>query len=246
MSTETYTQDKQVGMTCTINGKNAFEVFSADLKSFEPSADSIDYSAERNVSLSKFSVSHYHFGAINLNAVFYVSGITKDTCYIHCSDLVAECSNCVIKIEDSEFEYIAVLTGFSISETGIDFFNEISLTFTAVKRSGIVSVTADSGSESFNITNSGSVASGCLLRLYSNHSSTHVTWNGNRIEVTGLLPDVPFNIDGIEGAVTMDGLSALLNTNLISFPKVVPGVNTLVKEYPDDIVEIQFYPTYIT
>lgn len=238
--------DTQIGAFCSINGKDAYETFCADLKAFELAPNSIDYSAERNVSLSKFTVAHYRFGPSKLTVVFYVSGTTKDGCFLNCSNLVAECSNCVIEIEDSEFEYVAVLVDFSVAETGVDFFNEVSLTFTAIKRARLVSVVSGSGSQSFNVTNAGSVESGCLLRLYSNHGSTHVTWNGNRIEVTGLLPDVPFDINGIEGTVTADGLSALLNTNLINFPKVIPGANTLVKEYDDDVVEIQFYPTYIT
>ena len=50
----------------------------------------------------------------------------------------AECKKCVIKTDEDSFEYVAVLTSHNVKETGVDFFNEVELKFSTIKRQAII------------------------------------------------------------------------------------------------------------
>lgn len=231
---------ERIGSVCTINGKDAYTQFNADLKELVPVAGSITADFSKALGASNLQIINHKFETGGINMIFYVGGATKQECYINTSNLIAECRGCTIKTDEDEFEYDAVLTAYNVIETGVELYNEVTLTLSAVKRLPLVTHTFSGGDGTFE--NIGSVESGMILVITPSEALATLTIND--ITIKNLTND-QFIIDGIGGTITCNGINRFLDTDLIEFPKVLPGSNT-VKVYSTKVsVLVAYYPTFI-
>lgn len=241
MGDEFYQLDKRLGSVCTINGKSAYGLFNADLKELIPVAGSIAADFSKALGGSGLHVASYKINTGGIKAIFYVGGAAKEDCYLNTSNLIAECQECIIKTDEDRFEYVAVLTAFDVVETGIEFYNEVTLTFSAVKRLPMVTRRFDKGNGSFK--NIGSIPSGMRVAITPGSALASLTVNG--IVITDMTAGLPFVIDGLVGEVMCNGINRFLNTDLIEFPKANPGDNEIKVSDTNVVVEVSFYPTFI-
>lgn len=241
MGDDFYQVDQRLGSVCTINGKSAYGLFNADLKQIEPVAGAISANFSKALGASGLHVNSYEIKTGGIKVTFYVGGAYKEDCYINTSNLVAECQACTIKTDEDNFEYVAVLTGYKVTETGVEFYNEVELTFTAIRRLPMVTKVFDGGNGV--VKNSGSIPSGVKLVVTPKSDIGSMTING--ITVNNLASGLPFIIDGLIGEVKCNGINRFLDTDLIEFPKVHPGDNEIKSSNANVKVEVSYYPTFI-
>ena len=241
MGDEFYQVDQRMGSICNINDKNVYDLFNADLKSIEPITGKITTDFSKAIGVSGLHINSYNIDTGGIKLTFYVGGAYKEDCYINTSNLIAECQTCSIKTDEDSFEYIAVLTSFDVKETGIDFYNEVVLTFSAIRRLPMERKVFDGCNGVFK--NRGSVESGAVITITPKSSMESITVN--RITVKNLSANLPFIIDGLIGEVKCSGVNRFLDTDLVDFPKVQSGENTVEVSSTNAKVEISFYPTFI-
>lgn len=236
-----YLNDRRCGNAVTINGKSAYVLFNADLKEKRAVAGEITADFRKVLNSSRLSISKYDIATGGLEMVFYVGGASRQECDIHTSHLIAECRNCVIKTDDDSFEYLSVLTEFLIEATGVDYYNEVTLTFSVIKRMPLSVYTFSGGGGIFR--NVGSIESGARITVTPVRDTNTLIVQG--ITVKNLIANMPFVIDGIVGEVKSNGINRFADTDLIDFPKAYPGNNTLEISDNSCAVEVAFYPTFI-
>ena len=239
--TEAYKYDRCLGGICTINNKNAYSQFGADLKGLAPTPGKVNVNFTEVLTKSGLFVNDYKIETGGIKMEFYVNGRSSEDCYINTSNLIAECRNCIIRTDRDRFEYIAVLSNFSVKETGVSFYNEVTLDFGVIKRFPLTVHTFHNGQGSFR--NIGSLVSGAKLTIVSKYDHAALTVNGITL-YNGVADDV-FVIDGLIGAVTRNGVNCFMQTNLIDFPKVQPGINNIDTSDDDVTVSIAYYPTFV-
>lgn len=245
MSYNYYVNDQRCGPAVTINNKSAYYTFSADLKSLVPVAGAVETNFFKATGGSGWFVNNHDIQPGQIITTFYVGGEEKQDCYMNTSNLITECKNCVIKTDEDEFEYVAVLTSVDVRETGIEYFNEVVLTFSAIRRLGLVEHTLvkTSGHDYASFINVGSIASGMRIEVTPSSNMTSFTVAG--ITLSNLTAQTTFAIDGIVGEVKNGNLNGFLNTDLIDFPKVQPGENRIEFGTGTVTVKVKYYPTFM-
>ena len=241
MGDEFYQVDQMLGSICNINEKNVYNLFNADLKSIEPIAGKITTDFSKAIGASGLHVNSYNIDTGGIKLTFYVGGAYKEDCYINTSNLIAECRTCSIKTGEDNFEYIAVLTSFDVKETGIEYYNEVVLTFSAIKRLPMETKIFDGCNGVFK--NRGSIESGARITITPKSDMESITVNG--ITINNLSANLPFIIDGLVGEIMCSGVNRFLDTDLVDFPKVQSGENIVEVSSTNAKVEISFYPTFI-
>ena len=240
MGDDFYQANQRLGSICTINEKNAYDMFNADLKSLSPISGNVSVDFSKDIGSSSLSVNNYKLETGGIKAVFYVGGAYKEDSYINISNLIAECRSCIIKTDEDNFEYVSILTGYDVVETGVEFYNEVSLTFSAVRRLPLVS---KSFSGSGTVKNIGSVSSGVRLVITPKADIAELVING--ITIRNMSSGIPFIIDGLVGKVMCNGINRFLDTDLIEFPKIMPGDNKVEVSNANVDIEVSYYPTFI-
>ena len=235
-----YSFDCRCGSIVTINGKSAYDLFNADLKEKKAIAGEITADFRRILNSSGLSISKYDINTGGLEMAFYVGGNSKQECDMRTSHLIAECRQCVIKTDEDDFEYLSVLTEFDIEYTGVDYYNEVVLTFSTIKRMPL-SVHTFTGGGTYN--NAGSIESGARLTVTTTQDTAELVIDG--ITIKNLSANIPFIIDGILGEVKSNGINRFSDTDLIDFPKALPGNNTIEASDDTCTIEVAFYPTFI-
>lgn len=228
------------GGVCTINGKNIHSEFGAYLKEHKFSAGAISANPFKTVGASKLKSSRYEVGFASLTITLYVGGATEEECSLNTSNIILEGQECIIKLPDAEFEYSAVLSSINTSPTGVDCYTLVELTFNAIKRYPQVTIIFDSGQGVFH--NPGTAASGALIEIIPKTDLESLDLNG--VQILRLSEGEKFTLDGLEGTVTCNGVNRFLDTDLIEFPKVYPGVNRIVSSSNEVTVIVSFYPTF--
>ena len=245
MTSHTYQYTHPYGDPCIINGKDSLATFSATLKELTPSAGNITGTVSRAMSASHLRSSGFGIQPGKLQLVFYVHGSSAQSCALNTSNLVAECEQCIINTPTDGFEYVAVLTAVTVKPTGVDFYNQVDLTLTAIKRLPLRSFEVDlsKGGTHFPFENPGSSDSG--MRLILTASADAANFQINDIHITELNSQDRFIIDGIEGTVTCNGVNSFLKTDLVEFPKAHRGVNQLYLPVTEAIsLKVEFYPVF--
>lgn len=235
-----YLNDSRCGNAVTINGKSSYVMFNADLKEKRAVAGEITADFRKVLNSSGLSISKYDIATSGLEMVFYVGGASRQECDIHTSHLIAECRKCTIKTDDDSFEYLSVLTEFDIEETGVDFYNEVTLVFSVIKRMPLFVCSFTGGGTYRNV---GSIESGARLTINPTKDIEELVVNG--ITIKNLSANIPFIIDGILGEVKSNGINRFSDTDLIDFPKALPGNNVLEVSDNTCTVEVAFYPTFV-
>lgn len=235
-----YLLDHCCGNAVTINGKSVYVMFNADLKEKRPVSGEITADFRKVLNSSGLSISKYDISVGGLEMVFYVGGASRQECDMHTSHLIAECRQCTIKTDEDSFEYLAVLTAYDIEYSGVDFYNEVTLTFSVIKRMPLSVYTFTGGGVFRNV---GSIESGARITVTPKADIDELVVYG--ITVKNLSANMPFIIDGILGEVKSNGINRFADTDLIDFPKAFPGNNTLEVSDNTCTVEVAFYPTFI-
>ena len=68
---------------------------------------------------------------------------------------------------------------------------------------------------------------------------------GTCLSVLAIFGTILIIIDGILGEVKSNGINRFSDTNLIDFPKALPGNNVLEVSDNTCTVEVAFYPTFV-
>lgn len=244
-----YKHDRRLGPTLEFNGVDVYGRFNADVHTFTPIQGSIDNTVQRKVSRSAFDVFNFDFGAGTLEVGAYVGGANKLDMLMNVNGYIAAAQKCIIYYsEDIGFEFDANLESYSVTDAGVEWFSDVTLTFNAIRRMQLT--TESSTRSSFEFENLGSVPSGVRITIVPSfgYSNATLTLNDNLdtemvIRFPKLTKSYKFIIDGIDGKVTENGINAILNTDLISFPKVYPGINTVSINFSGTIT-IEYYPTF--
>lgn len=240
MIDEYYRVDMQCGSIVTVNGKNVYNLYNADLKSIKFNSGTISSDFSKSVGGSGLFVNNHDIGIGGFTAIFYVGGLYKEDSEINVSNLIAECSRCVFRTDEDSFEYDSVLESFSCEDTGVYNFKKVELKFRAIKR--LPMVTKEFNSSPANFNNQGSIKSGAILRI--KHSGNVQSAIVDGITVSNLSGNLDFVIDGISGEVKCNGINRFLDTDLIEFPKVSPGNNSIT--FSNGVtLEVSFYPTFV-
>lgn len=239
-----YENDSKLGDSCTINGKDAYTNFKADLIEFTTEGGDISTTFQKNTGNSGIRTVNHEYGIPNFSPKFFVVGQNKTDCMINTNRLISECSKCVIKVSNTEFEFDCVLVSYKIEETGIDEYNYIILNFSAIRRLPLVTITRSiSSGSSYTLVNQGTLPSG--LRIKIRRTSAISSIKINDITITGVNANTDFIIDGINGEVLHGVANAILKTDLIDFPKVNAGNNTITfQSMSNTTMILEYYPTF--
>lgn len=145
-----------------------------------------------------------------------------------------------IRLPDG-FTYTAILNDDGIGETKqlMENWFEVTYQFTAIQHKELETIYLAASSSFFA---SGTAETYCRYELSPNKTMEDFTIN--EIRVKNLTGGKPFLIDGISKKVFEDGGNAFQKVELIDFPTVHPGENTvsISAQVP---VKITYYPTYI-
>ncbi|MBU9735804.1 hypothetical protein [Diplocloster agilis] len=231
-------QDKCVGEKCFINNKECYLEYNADLVSFhiQPGGISNQYIIQTGQS------SFLDFGGTTepktATVEFYVGGASDEQAHENISNLFLACKECILKRELHRFEYPALLTGKNVEETGVEPYYLVTLDFIVVQRLPLVSADI---SEPAIIYNEGNIPSGVRYILKPPINISFFKING--IKVTNLHAGKNFIIDGISGKITENGNNRFAATDIIDFPKILPGKNEINMSY-NIPVTVEYYPLF--
>lgn len=233
-----YNEDRRVGDQCFFDGRDVYIDFNADLKSFfaVPGSMTVDYG--RSAGQTELQVYHTETEPMYLELVFYVGGPSAEATQTNVSGLMLAARHCVIRKEGDIYEYAAVLKDRNSEDTGVEPYQQVSLSFDAVRRRPKIRQKITGTGVIFNPGNS---PSGVKLSFSPDEGVEAVTLMG--ITISDLQPGVTYVIDGLSGHVTANGVNYFAHTDIIDFPKILPGRNeiTVSEDIP---VEISFYPLY--
>ena len=264
-------KDKQLGQNVIINGKNAYDEFDADLIAVRLTPPSFDKSIYKSLGKHKYNINMFGIGNSLLELTFYVGGHTHMQSQLNTNKLVQEFIDniVVIKLDESDFEYVCVIDDYKCEYTQVDFYYFVTITASAIKRLPIVKY--DFGSNSFSsvedviitFENSGIINSGLdiVVRFSGGNSFTiNCLTKTNRISEINFTDlstsNYYYKIGGLDGVVYRSGnsnfnspVNVFLNTDLVDFPIVKPGENSLefIQQTAGQIksASISFYPTFI-
>lgn len=244
-----YKRDRRLGSTMTFDGVDVYGRFNADVHSFVSTSGGVDNTVTRKVSKSSFDQFYFDFNAGTLVVDAYVGGANKLDMLMNVNGYIAAAKKCVIYYsEDLGFEFDANLESYSVSDTGIEWFCDVSLTFNAIRRMPLVS--ESSSLTNYKFENLGTRPSGLRITITPTGSfdNAYIRVNPNtddelKINFTRITQAYKFIIDGVDGKVTENGINAILKTDLVKFPYVVPGMNTVSINFAASIT-YEYYPTF--
>ncbi|MCI9274201.1 MAG: hypothetical protein HFE39_09675 [Clostridiales bacterium] len=239
MSPKTYLQqDRQLGDPLFIDGKDAYLRYNADLVNFNDSADPVDFSIDYQQSPGKnrLIILSSNLPVRTLQVQCYVGGKNSDQASSNLSALAADCRDCVIKRGGSKFEYAAVLMDYTDEDSGVPPYRLATLTFAAIRRYPLVSVSLSGSGEVYN---PGTCPSG--MRLDVTPFAAFEAFIINGVTCKSLAAGKTFTIDGLEGQVICEGINRFADTDLSEFPKITPGRNSIEMSFPAE-VKVSFYP----
>lgn len=117
---------------------------------------------------------------------------------------------------------------------------EVAVILTAVKHKAITTATLTTGSNT--VSCSSTVPVRCLLQITPNTDADSCTVFG--ITINNLTAGKAIVIDGFNGVVREEESNKFLDTDMIDFPMLQPGDNT-VSVTGSVTVVLQYYPTYL-
>lgn len=244
-----YEHDQRLGSITTFDGIDIYAKYNADVYSFVPTPGGVDATYQRKVSRSTMECFYSDFQTSTLDVLCYVGGANKLDALMNVNGLIAAAQKTEIYYEeDIAFDFDAVLTSYSMTETGIEWFFDVKMTFAAVRHMPIKTMKYTGTSYSFD--NNGATNSGMRLTIVPSSSGSNgkITLNDGLqtehvITLTTYTSSYTYLIDGIDGYVRKNGINSLLETDLTKFPKAYPGTNTITTSF-SATVTVEYYPTF--
>lgn len=237
-NTDYYTQDIQAGDRCFFDNLDVYKAFNADLIKFSTSPGEVENEYRNNTGKSGFLALSAQKENVKAKIQFYVGGKSVEEMQLNATGLIAAGNTCVIRMDSSRFEYPAILDEYDTEETGIDTYTLVTLTMGVVVRYPLMSINLTGPK---TVMNPGKVESG--IRFEIRPTSALSTFKINGITIKNLKANETFVIDGIDGRVTANEINRFQDTDIIDFPKIVPGKNeiTMSNNVP---VTVSFYPVF--
>ena len=235
-----YREDSRVGERCTIDGKDAYLEFNADLKEFVLSQGKLESDYRLSTGNSHFQIFHSSAEEKKLELEFYVGGPSQEAVQTNISNLLQALRQCGISRGSDVFEYAAVLVDNEVEETEVEPYYLVTCELAAVRRKPLVTCRITGTS---SVYNDGNTASGVRIEF-----KAPVTGSIRGITVFGVTISPAKNgatyvIDGINGKVTENGVNCFQLTDLIDFPKIKPGMNEIEMSVSMD-ASVSFFPVF--
>lgn len=261
------TLDSQLGYSVVVNGVNLYTLCYADLISYDLVPAKINYNSFKNVGKSSYFLNQYKNNDNGVKFSFYVGGDSYQNAQLNVNKLInAFQSNApvIVKIGDTDFEYVCILTDVSINDTDVFHYYKVVLTTIAVKRFALISSTFGSSaiSSGITITNQGTIPSGILLFLSTSKTSNtiQIRYGQNNVFKTITINNANLYsyhvIDGIDGRVLRGAsystsftnyVNNFGNVDLYEFPVVRNGANQInFIQTSGDITQltVKYYPVF--
>ena len=237
-----YRDDCRVGTFVTINDKDVYSLYNADLYDMTMEPAGISKTMVRDISRSGMKIYGFEYGVGTMTLGFYVGGYTREDASNNVNQLLIECGeHCTVRSQEYEYIFDCSLVGVSNYEyTDVPCYYDVQLTFDAVKHLALEEFHFSGHTGTVN--NIGSIKSGMRLSFVSPRDYTDL-WV-DCVHVKNVLPDTAYVVDGLTGKVTVDGVSAVEKVDFFEFPKISPGVSTITATQHVNCT-IQWYPTFI-
>lgn len=264
-------KDRQLGQNTFVNDKNIYDEFDADLISITPSVPAIEKNIYKSIGRHTYRINTFNMGNNGIELKFYIGGHTQQEAELNVNKLLSEFidKTALVKTDGIDFEYVCVIESFNTEYTGVEFYHLVTIVANAIKRLPVVKYDFGSGFFSsvedviITFENNGIVNSGLdiVIRFSGGNSFTvsclTKTNKISEISFTDLsTSNYYYKIGGLDGVVYRSGnsgfnspVNVFLNTDLVDFPIVKPGENSLefIQQTAGQIksASVSFYPTFI-
>lgn len=241
-----------LGEEVKLDGVSAYAKYEADLIewSFDPGAVSSTF--RRNTGKTVFNLYDFDYSAGMLTMKFYVRGDDRLTMLKNASELVTAAKNPKVEIlGDTGVETVkfgTVLDGYSIVQEDIEWYSTVTLELNAIRYEDAVTYSGSSVTK-LAFVSEGTVTSGLIIKFKTSAAMDKlvITVKGEETQVITFnapTKGVWYTIDGVNGTVIdASNINRILSTDLVKFPKVSLGSNTVSFSASVDC-EASFYPVY--
>ena len=158
------------------------------------------------------------------------------------SDFTAAVSGkCELALPDG-YQYTCILQNATEPTVTLPTMMDVTYAFLAIRHGAEITAALDQPTQV--VTVQGNVEAECVLTITPKAALSSVMVMG--ITIKNLAANVPVVIDGRKKLVTAGGANKFADTDLISFPRLKPGPNSIAISSPANVtVTLSYYPTYI-
>lgn len=262
-----YLWDNQLGYPVFVNNKNLYNYCNADLIEYKIKPIDISYDIFKKIGKYSYIINSYKDGNGGIEFSFYVGGRTTTESILNVNRLIFEFKNnmpVVVKIGDSDFEYVCVMVDVTVSYTQVQNYYKVNLSAIAIKRFPMVELIYTAGQivPEIYFYNVGMVDSGLLVFWKSSKIGSTIKFAYghdyyNTITVSNANLYYYHVIDGLDGKVLSGSSNSstfenytnnFINTDLVQFPIVSPGENKVkFTQAEGDVTNLilRYYPTFL-
>lgn len=231
--------DKQIGDVVYINGMDAYLSFNADLINIVPTVEDPEYTSIMKPGGNTFNVLNYKFKPCLYDFSFYIGGVTYENAMTNVNRILQQLKNCTVKTSIDDSLYTGIMRSYTCESTGVYHYQLLTVTLEAIRSFDLVKVDFNGD---VTIDNPGTVSSGLKISFKPGKVIETFTVYGVTIKKIKGVGSVV--IDGIEGKVTENGVNKFADTDIINFPKIEPGLNTVSCSDGTIPVTLEYYPTF--
>lgn len=173
-----------------------------------------------------------------LTLVLEICGSTPEETMHRVSQTTARFLNRTEILCPDGFFYTALLQAVDGPERTTECIQDLTLTFLASRHGALVQGEIDGEG---GIVNPGNAPCACRIAFTPPQAGSYTVFG---YTLSGLAAEAPVVIDGIGKTVTQGGQNIWEKTDLVSFPVLLPGENSL-SITPAAAVSVAFYPIYL-
>lgn len=221
----------------TIDGQDVAS-FGARLVSYNTGAPLVTNTYQEGASLFPVLLEH-RVGLRSLTVVLEFSADSREEAVRNLSFVSALlAAKSEIFLPDG-FLYSCILTGISQPEDSMETLFDVTYSFVGVRHGALKTISLPEGGGT--VTCEGNLASECRLRFTPSTAATVTVFE---MTLENLAAGKPVVIDGIGKVVTQDGRNIWGSTDLVGFPRLLPGENS-VRISPPVPLTVEYYPIWL-
>ena len=221
----------------TIDGQDVAS-FGARLVSYNTGAPLVTNTYQEGASLFPVLLEH-RVGLRSLTVVLEFSADSREEAVRNLSSVSALlATKSEVSLPDG-FLYSCILTGISQPEDSMETLFDVTFSFEGVRHGELKTLSLPAGGGTVRCE--GNLASECRLR-FTPATAAAVTVFGMTLK--NLTAGKPVVIDGIGKVVTQEEGNIWGSTNLVSFPRLSPGENS-VRISPSLPLTVEYYPIWL-
>lgn len=255
-----YQEDKRIGQAVLLDGVNVYDAYNADLIEYIPVAGRITTDFIHAPGQTKFNLLSFDGGQSGMQFSFYVGGENDADAARNVSKFLKAAQACVFTIEDDPLEYVCIMQSYNDVMTGVGSYHQVTITYAAIKRSPLITKEGTTHEvsqtkwQTVTGVNAGTEATGVKVTFTTGESvfvnaQEEIIIRANnvlthRIKFTNVQPNSTYIIDGIEGTVTRNGVNCFGDTDMLEFPKLLPGAYSVKTLNKTESLEIEYYELY--